>query len=607
MRALVVITAEEEISTLMGWARWLEDKGDGEDVEVLCALLAKQEQDIQSHKLGDSHDHPLIHRVIELAAEIDKGVDVKSYRGSRFIDIIRKLILKDGVDLVVISNTETARARFGEESSLAAVLVSEAHCDVMVVDVARPPKSSKNILVPVTEDPHAERALQIGRELADRYDGTVTALYVGESDPDDAAAWAQRRLSRVLEKTGLSQSRVIISDARVADQPLMEICEVLPGDYDIILISADHTELLEKRGGVSSRLLDAAPNAAVATLRSETPLVEKTRRFLNSWLQKFLPHLTRDARLDLFDHLKQGSQVGIDFIMLMGLATAIASLGLLQNSGAVVIGAMLVAPLMTPMIGAGLGLVQGNQVLVQTASRSILVGFLLALAVGFFFGITTPTMPDLNAQLLGRTNPNLLDLWIALFSGVAAAYALARPGLVAALPGVAIAAALVPPIATVGICLAAGQLTSAAGAALLFATNLVAIIIASGATLYLMGIRANHNQTGTRLFVKRIWTALLVSIMVLSIPLVIALLSNFGEDEVLLSASIESMLEEHSGVELDTIDIEKKDGEMHVMVRLFSTADVSQDLVDALGAKVQGRFDESCSVRVVTLLSHVPR
>jgi uncharacterized membrane protein len=245
--------------------------------------------------------------------------------------------------------------------------------------------------------------------------------------------------------------------------------------------------------------------------------------------------------------------------------------------------------------------------MVQTASRSILVGFLLALAVGFFFGITTPTMPELNAQLLGRTNPNLLDLWIALFSGVAAAYALARPGLVAALPGVAIAAALVPPIATVGVCLAAGQLTSAAGAALLFATNLVAIIMASGATLYLMGIRANHNQTGTRLFVKRIWTALLVAMMVLSIPLVISLLSNFGEDEVLLSQSIETMLGNHAGVELDTIEIDKEEGEMKVLVRLFSTTDVSQGLVDALGAKVSAQFREPCAVRVVTLLSHVPR
>ena len=122
-----------------------------------------------------------------------------------------------------------------------------------------------------------------------------------------------------------------------------------------------------------------------------------------------------------------------------------------------------------------------------------------------------------------------------------------------------------------------------------------------------MGIRANHNQTGTRLFVKRIWTALWIAIMVLSIPLVIALLSNFGEDEVMLSQSIETMLERHVGVDLDTIEIEKESGELRVLVRLFSSADVSQDLVNQLGAEVSARFQEPCSVRVVTLLSHLPR
>ena len=122
-----------------------------------------------------------------------------------------------------------------------------------------------------------------------------------------------------------------------------------------------------------------------------------------------------------------------------------------------------------------------------------------------------------------------------------------------------------------------------------------------------MGVRANHNQTGTRLFVKRVWTVLLVAVMVLSIPLVISLLSNFGEDEVLLSESIEGILANHVGVELDTIEIEKEEGTMQVLVRLFSEEDVSQQLVNTLGDRVNAQMGEPCQVRVVTLLSHVPR
>jgi uncharacterized membrane protein len=167
---------------------------------------------------------------------------------------------------------------------------------------------------------------------------------------------------------------------------------------------------------------------------------------------------------------------------------------------------------------------------------------------------------------------------------------------------------LVPPIATVGICLAAGQLSAAAGAALLFATNLVAIIMASAGTLYIMGIRANHNQTGTRLFVKRIWAVLLVAMMVLSIPLITALLSNFAEDELMLSESIESVLAQYPTISLDAVklDKDKATGNVQVMVRLFSSQDVAQAVVNELGAKVQAHFREPCTIRVVTLLSQVP-
>ena len=174
----------------------------------------------------------------------------------------------------------------------------------------------------------------------------------------------------------------------------------------------------------------------------------------------------------------------MDFITLIALSTAIAALGLIQNSAAVVIGAMLVAPLMTPMLGAGLGLLQGNILLVREAITSIVLGFSISLGIGISFGFLTPGLVELT-ELQARCGPNILDLFIALFSGIAAAYALARPGLLGALPGVAIAAALVPPIATTGIALSIGAVVEAALAATLFGTNLVAIILSSAATFFI--------------------------------------------------------------------------------------------------------------------------
>lgn len=603
MRALIVVTTEDEIAALMGWAKWLEDEGDHEDVFVLCALLAKQEQAVQSLAAGANHDHPLVQLVLDEAAQIDKGLSLRCYRGSRLVDAIGGLVSSETIDLVVVANSETSRARFGEESTLASVLVGDAHCDVMMVDTARPPRDCSRILVPVSEGPHCQRALQLARELADRYDGQVTSFYVGEEDNDDALAWSERNLEQILQAAKLEKSRVISRRPVIARNVSEAVVAEIASGYDMVLVGATDERLLAHAQGIDPVLLGASNSAAFATVRSEAPLLEKSRRVLHHWLESVFPHLGRDGRLDLFDHLRQGSNASVDFITLMALSTAIASLGLIQNSGAVVIGAMLVAPLMTPMIGAGLGLVQGNLVLVQTASRAILLGFLLALGVGFFFGLWSPLMPALTPEIVARCHPNLLDLWIALFSGVAAAYALARPGLVAALPGVAIAAALVPPIATVGICLAVGQLSSAAGAALLFATNLVAIIIASAGTLYLMGIRGSSAQTTTRLFVRRTWTLLFVSVVVLSIPLAIALLSNYAEDEVLLSAAVEQVVAQHSQLELDGVELSHVNDELRVLVRVYSKNAVAKGVAQTLAQSVRAHVQEPCSVRVVTLMS----
>ena len=105
------------------------------------------------------------------------------------------------------------------------------------------------------------------------------------------------------------------------------------------------------------------------------------QRFLIRLFNQYIPQLDRKDRIKLFQGLQVGSVAGMDFITLIALSTAIAALGLIQNSAAVVIGAMLVAPLMTPMLGAGLGLLQGNILLVREAITSIVLGSQLALAL----------------------------------------------------------------------------------------------------------------------------------------------------------------------------------------------------------------------------------
>ncbi|HAA55270.1 MAG TPA: hypothetical protein DCE42_10975 [Myxococcales bacterium] len=223
--------------------------------------------------------------------------------------------------------------------------------------------------------------------------------------------------------------------------------------------------------------------------------------------------------MELFERLDRGARAEFNFITLICLSTAIAALGLIQNSGAVVIGAMLVAPLMTPMLAAGLGIVQGNIVLFRTSLHSVAVGFLCSLIVGYVFGKVAFPLYSLTPELAARGGPNVLDLIVALLSGVAAAYAMGRPGLLEALPGVAIAAALVPPIATVGISISIGEYGNALGAAMLFGTNLIAIILASAIALYALGIRPRLDEEKSRPWARHILLILSVSVMAIAIPL----------------------------------------------------------------------------------------
>jgi uncharacterized hydrophobic protein (TIGR00271 family) len=165
------------------------------------------------------------------------------------------------------------------------------------------------------------------------------------------------------------------------------------------------------------------------------------------------------------------------FWTMLFLSGVIASAGVLADSTATVIGAMIIAPLSTPIMGIALGIVKRERL---RSGRFVLSGAVLVVLVGFAFTLAVPGEIDLagNSQITGRTSPGLLDLAAAVATGLAGAVGLSRRDVAAVLPGVAIAISLVPPLAVVGVCLGEGDYFSAAGAGLLFVSNLVALVLA---------------------------------------------------------------------------------------------------------------------------------
>lgn len=192
------------------------------------------------------------------------------------------------------------------------------------------------------------------------------------------------------------------------------------------------------------------------------------------------------AKAETRQAIALGAHLSVPFIVMNALATVVASYGLLANSSAVVIGAMIIAMLLGPIMGLALGLVDGDTRLLRHALIAEAAGALLVLCIAFGIGKIHLDL-QITPEILARTKPNLLDLMIALAGGAAGAYATVSPRISVGLVGVAIATALVPPLASSGICLAHGLVPQAAGAFVLFATNLVAIQCASSLVLYLAG------------------------------------------------------------------------------------------------------------------------
>jgi uncharacterized hydrophobic protein (TIGR00271 family) len=211
------------------------------------------------------------------------------------------------------------------------------------------------------------------------------------------------------------------------------------------------------------------------------------------------PALNHDA---VVRAIHDNARLDAAFITMNSLATIVACYGLLQDSAAVVIGAMIIAMLLGPISGIALALVNGDTSLLRRAFLTELSGVAVVIAISFVIGVVHRDIP-LTAQILARTSPNILDLMIALAGGAAGAYASVSPRISVGLVGVAIATALVPPLAVCGICLARGETGLALGGFLLFVTNFVAIQFASSIVMAFHGFHHTSLTPQNRSVVMR--------------------------------------------------------------------------------------------------------
>lgn len=234
--------------------------------------------------------------------------------------------------------------------------------------------------------------------------------------------------------------------------------------------------------------------------------------------------LSSQERMKTFTNVTRSATANFDYFLLVFLSAAIATFGLLTDSAAVVIGSMLVAPLLPPILGIGLGTATSESRLVRRSFLTLILGAGLAIVFAAIITVINRFMPIVDLQTLppevmARTQPSLFDLGIALAGGLAVAYAYTRSNLSSVIYGAAIATALMPPLAAIGIGLALLRWDVISGATLLFVTNALTISFASGMVFLARGFAGEINDRRNRVFRRLVTLVLpLLAVFIFFLP-----------------------------------------------------------------------------------------
>lgn len=289
---------------------------------------------------------------------------------------------------------------------------------------------------------------------------------------------------------------------------------------------------------------------------------------------------------DLFQLLRENARASASYLTLMVLSSLLATFGLFSGSGPVIIGAMILAPLMAPIIALAMGVLRQEERFIVRSLETAGLGGALAIGSAAALTVVTP-LQTVNAEIAARLHPTLLDLGVAVISGVAGAYAHARAQVARSLAGVAIAVALVPPLAVSGIGLGWMDWSVFSGAFLLFFTNLSGMVLAAALTFYVLGFSP----------FRRARRGLLVS---LAVALVIS---------VPLAKTFRGMVDEHraisaldgwtvAGVTLQDVTVRVGDP-LHVRATLISSRPVEALTLEAVRSAMEERMGRTVRLEAI--------
>lgn len=255
-------------------------------------------------------------------------------------------------------------------------------------------------------------------------------------------------------------------------------------------------------------------------------IADKIKLFAKKWLEARAATITHS---EIIKNIHHEMELTPSYFVFLILANLIALSGLIQNSTPVIIGAMLISPLMGPILSFGFAFITGDKIVWRESVRKLIISIVVTIVIAAIATFISP-LKDITNEIIARTKPNLYDLLIAFFSGLAGAVALCtRKNYLTIVPGVAIATAVIPPLSVAGFGLGIADFNLSLGSFLLFFTNFVAIVISTCIVFYIYGFKPSIITDADVSALKKRVSYLAVVLFVISIPLIYTLHKSISE------------------------------------------------------------------------------
>jgi uncharacterized hydrophobic protein (TIGR00271 family) len=597
-RILVPIANPATAGMLLRLAGVLARQQNGEVLALQVVTVPDQVPlDEGRHRAASSR--VLLEQALTQAQEEDFRLQAMTRVAHNVAEGILDTANEETVDLILLGWRGYTRSAGASMGPIIDPVIRDGPCDVTVVKGAEWDEAKK-ILVPTSGGPNAPIGARLAWLLSEVYDSQVTALYVqlGRATPERMEE-NRRLIAKTLEGLEFArppEHKVIVADS-VVDGILREA-----EDYDLVLLGASEEGLFDQFafGSIPQQIAARVPRTAVMVKRYGGPTEFWTRKLARA-LFRVLPRLNIEEQLELREAMRDSARPGVNYFVLITLSAIIASLGLLLDSAAVVIGAMLVAPLMSPIMGFSLGMVLGDVRLIRLSIEAVFKGVALGVIIAVLIGIFSP-FKELTGEIMARTQPTLLDLVVAMASGMAGAYALSRKEVGAALPGVAIAAALMPPLGVAGLGLSLGEPQVVGGAFLLFITNIAAISLAGVLVFTVLGVRPQTWRPETRRRMRRSLVGFALLLLVIAIPLGV-IMGSIVRDTA-RQRSIQQVLRNEMaarGRELVEFEHRMEQGEVVVVATVRSTRALDQEAVEDIASALGQQLERPVTLDMVAL------